>query len=670
MATAKEDDKQDILEVVADSDDINCSICMQELKSPRTLPCMHTFCQHCLSNYIVSLNLEEEKRTHFPCRVCRQEAKPPYPEKSTTEWAAMFKQSHILISMLSQRKSKVESQCNVCKLEGRSEPITHFCLTCKEGFCGQCTAYHRSFNAMKDHTLVSTEEMMKNTQEVIEIADTFQCAGHEGEEIKYYCEDHEAECCVRCLRQKHRTCSKVRDLKAEAAEMLAARSHEHCIDEMKTVETHLHKIALADQINVSKIHSQGHELKQQIHSLRVHINSILDTLEQSVLMVYNEEATKKTYSSHKCLSMAAAIRGSYKMLEMVSLHGSDTQHILALMRSEGQLKNYTEQVDSKFEEVESIDLSLELHPYLKGLFSLNADDAARVNIVKTKEAIPFKEILRKKRLKPLKECHIEETGEVPAKCPSGGKVPCYSGAVFLPADNLILVDRNNHRCCLYDSNFRHITHYIFQLTENSRLWDVSMVNDKEVVVSMPDQNKLMFLGVEKEIRPTRTITIRYPCYGIATLSKDRIIVSGGTDTGKYYWSIVSTYGEELSYHEMVGKGGQETYLAVNQLKNRIYMSCFYIDALFCFDLEGKPVFTYKTNGLLGPRGVGLDADGNVYLVSINSSVHQLSHDGAVLKVYKSATSKNPWKICFSHSMDQFFVTNVEHEKSVCLYELS
>ncbi|KAL3837490.1 hypothetical protein ACJMK2_022843 [Sinanodonta woodiana] len=662
--------ENDFLEVVVDTDDINCSICLQEFKSPRTLPCKHTFCQHCLSNYIVSLNLDKEKRTHFPCRVCRQEAKPPFPEKSTTEWAAMFQQSHILISMLSQGKSKVECQCNVCKLEGRSEPITHFCITCKEGFCGQCTSYHRSFNAMKDHTLVSTEEMMKNTQDIIKIADAFLCAVHDGEEIKYYCEDHETECCVRCLRQKHRTCSKVRDLKAEAADMLSTRSREHCIDEMKKLETHLHKIALADQTNVSKIHSQGNELKQQIHSLRVHINSLLDKLEQIVVMVYKEEATKKTYSSHKCLSLAAAIRSSYKMLEMVSLHGSDTQHLLALMRSEGQLENYKEQVDCKFVEVESVDLSLELHPNLKGLLFLNSDDAARVHIVKTKEAIQVKGLLKKNRLKPLRECHIEETGEVPAKCPLGGKAPCYSGAAFLPADHLILIDRNNHRCCLYDSNFQHISHYIFQLTENSRLWDVSMVNDREMVVSMPDQNKLLFLDVRREIRPGRTINIRFPCYGIATLNKDQIIVSGGTDTGKYYWSIINKSGEELSYHEIAGKGGQETYLAVNNSKNRIYMSCFYIDALFCFDLEGKPIFTYKANGLLGPRGVGLDAEGNIYLVSINSSVHQLSQDGAVLKVNKSVTSKNPWKICFSHNINQFFVTNVEPEKSVCLYKLT
>ncbi|KAK3597053.1 hypothetical protein CHS0354_022056 [Potamilus streckersoni] len=196
----------------------------------------------------------------------------------------------------------------------------------------------------------------------------------------------------------------------------------------------------------------------------------------------------------------------------------------------------------------------------------------------------------------------------------------------------MLVDTHNSSCCLFDANFKHISHYVFQLTM-CILHDVSIVSNTEVVVSLNSSKQLYFLNVEQKIRPTGNITTRFQCSGIATLYKDQIVVSGINDESNYYWSIISKTGEELSYHDIGEKSmyGGTTYLAVDESKTHIYMSCKWIHTLFCFNLGGQQIFTYRENELHLPTGIGLDDEGNIYLVDSSPKLHKLSPDGTFLE---------------------------------------
>ncbi len=49
---------------------LTCPICMDEFRSPRSLPCLHTFCQVCLGDYLVRKHVRPG--TTFPCPTCRE----------------------------------------------------------------------------------------------------------------------------------------------------------------------------------------------------------------------------------------------------------------------------------------------------------------------------------------------------------------------------------------------------------------------------------------------------------------------------------------------------------------------------------------------------------------------------------------------------------------------
>src|SRR5271163_1546394 len=50
------------------SDIITCSICLETLKEPKQLPCIHTFCFHCLQ----SLCKDNDPGDEVPCPLCRK----------------------------------------------------------------------------------------------------------------------------------------------------------------------------------------------------------------------------------------------------------------------------------------------------------------------------------------------------------------------------------------------------------------------------------------------------------------------------------------------------------------------------------------------------------------------------------------------------------------------
>lgn len=50
---------------------LSCKICLEPFQRPKALPCLHTFCEHCLQDYV--RRNTGHKPGYFACPMCRKE---------------------------------------------------------------------------------------------------------------------------------------------------------------------------------------------------------------------------------------------------------------------------------------------------------------------------------------------------------------------------------------------------------------------------------------------------------------------------------------------------------------------------------------------------------------------------------------------------------------------
>ncbi|KAJ8312779.1 hypothetical protein KUTeg_010152 [Tegillarca granosa] len=67
----------------------SCPICLETFKTPRTLPCLHTFCQTCLSSFITSCFKQNKRAFGFECPVCRAATAVP-SDVNVEKWTVRF----------------------------------------------------------------------------------------------------------------------------------------------------------------------------------------------------------------------------------------------------------------------------------------------------------------------------------------------------------------------------------------------------------------------------------------------------------------------------------------------------------------------------------------------------------------------------------------------------
>ncbi|KAL3886972.1 hypothetical protein ACJMK2_026928 [Sinanodonta woodiana] len=635
-------------------EEITCFICIGRLKEPRTLTCLHTFCQKCLSSYIETSDYKLGDKPCFNCPQCQSLTYPPADENNDPkEWASLFPQNTALLALLGEDKPKVD--CSSCSSEARSSIATGLCVECIEYLCESCINDHRKVRAVKSHRVWSLDDM-SNVHDVIKhMTESYNCTIHKDEQIEYFCKIHKTVCCIKCSIIYHRNCSEFIDLKTSASTALDEDPGD-IVEMLTRIEGYLSSYMQSNKSTQNRIESQTNEIVSTIRYAREQVNNLFDVIENEVKQkrrqIYDEETNKLNHIYRESLSQLTAVHGSRQLLDAILRLGNETQVFLTARQTKLQLTNYREQIVKKYTYIESKEITLTLHDSLKTLMSIAADQLATIQTQIKVDKLSLDGIFRT----PTLDSVIE------TKCPNSGSTPSYRGSAWLCSDFILLSDYMNSKCCLYSPEYTHLADYTLKET-----WDVCSLAEGEVAVTATNAKKIQFLTCTSTITPTRSFTTRYYCDGIAALSEDKLVISGYNDSGNknYYWSILTTQGKEEYYHEIDQKGGTVTYLAINESKTRLYMSCHDTDTVYCFGLNGQVHFVYTNEQLKGPMGIGVDRDNYLYVAGYQpNNIHQILPDGNLIQIITIGIPEWPRKLTFDKSGNRFLLTNKNGENHI------
>jgi tripartite motif-containing protein 56 len=176
---------------------LECSICNETLTQPRTLSCFHSYCKHCLENFVATHRKKAVKVPEvFECPLCRTEFRVKEEENVKKRPSSHFINNMAELLTLQQQAQRIK--CQSCKAKG---PATSRCVTCENYVCGKCLEVHNNWPAFEHHVVLTLEELAKPENRA-KARGKPRCEKHD-KVLKFYCETCKVLVCRYCADVNH-----------------------------------------------------------------------------------------------------------------------------------------------------------------------------------------------------------------------------------------------------------------------------------------------------------------------------------------------------------------------------------------------------------------------------------------------------------------------------------
>ncbi|XP_005476537.1 tripartite motif-containing protein 47 [Oreochromis niloticus] len=226
--------------LLLDKDQFNCSICLDVLKDPVTIPCGHSYCSGCIQNYWD----QDDYLGVYVCPQCRQNFNPrPLLARNTilADVVEIFKNTrlHDAAAPTAGRTfaEAGDVECDVCI--GLKSKAVSSCLVCLASYCDDHVRPHYESSAFKKHKLVAAS---KRLQETI-------CPRHD-KLLEVYCRTDKRCICSLCLTDEH-------------------KGHDTVLaeEEIQQKKRQLSEIKQSSQLRIQQREKEVQELRKAIFSL-------------------------------------------------------------------------------------------------------------------------------------------------------------------------------------------------------------------------------------------------------------------------------------------------------------------------------------------------------------------------------------------------------------------
>ena len=257
---------------------LTCAICLDLYTNPKTLPCLHSFCQQCLEG----LPLDSQGHNYFiSCPTCRHRTQLPQPT-GVTDFPAAFHINNLIevYNLMTKVSGHHQVTCNNCTTTN----ATGYCKECTKFLCQECIDVHKKLAPIADHILTSLDEVVTSASNLLPEKHKIKCSNHH-KPLEIFCRTCEELICHDCIVRIHRD---------HDYDLVSDCYSKHC----QKLETNLKSVSdkvtavtdvltdLTDREN--EIREQGEVVKEEIH---VMVEEMIDVLRQSERQLTREVDT-------------------------------------------------------------------------------------------------------------------------------------------------------------------------------------------------------------------------------------------------------------------------------------------------------------------------------------------------------------------------------------------
>ncbi|XP_062584180.1 tripartite motif-containing protein 2-like [Saccostrea cucullata] len=621
-----------------ENDYLICSICLGRYTDPRLLPCGHSFCRQCLSDYIQQTVVSPNART-LKCPIDRGFVSGPGSNIHTREWASSFPVDQFALNLLSIVN---EQERGGPRVAINSQPINrgpgppssgtshnfqtcavhngrlmeYFCIGCNELVCAQCAIdNHRT---RRCDCLSFEEAVTKLQPKANSLHVRFQNLIFRAQQLAQY------------GSPEHNSLQQAKSRAMESLTEIESNINRFSQLCFQNAEDLRQEIAFAGQ----ELPSESRQLAvlyDKIQDTKLTFDNILNT--NSTLDILNTYRRIESQASEYDRSLASTTQRNPRYIEM-SDHATFSRFLnnpppLASLKVKyPNRRDHQQHINSINEDVEH---NAAVSPLTLPVQNPNSGNRRMLTSTVRGHRTQNRQDQTRSKSKSV----------INVKNPQEDTTTWHlNGIVFIGYHVLVIDSYNNTlRKCSIAGTFT--THETLPIEGPASI--TLMDNPTEVAISQPEKKQIVIISTDQELAVKETIRTNKP-YDVICLHQRTNFVTCSFRGAKCI-DIINRVGRVQISIERSRILRDPRYLTVTR-DGLIVVSDNELRRVICMNSEGQVQWTHTPNA--APWGVASDKMGKIYVCLDNNDVQTLSDEGHVLeKKFLSARDgiKMPYAIC-------------------------
>uniref|UniRef100_A0A8W8I2L2 Tripartite motif-containing protein 56 n=1 Tax=Magallana gigas TaxID=29159 RepID=A0A8W8I2L2_MAGGI len=609
------------------TDEMLCSICLEQYKLPVSLPCSHSFCMTCLSTHIITSCVNCDPPLGFPCPLCRKFIPAPgkIKEHSVDQWAKLFPENKLLASITTDTNS---IYCKSCQEDDQESKASSWCNDCSEVLCDDCVKCHKKVRLTRNHVVVAITECSASFHQSLSLD---KCETHEGRKLELMCKEHLFPCCSACVTKEHDGCKTFCQLEDVDANIVGLHNVKNLQAKVEIMCSNLEQIITGEKNNMNCLDDASDKFTKELLEITTSIIATIKKLEEKHL----DEIAKLIKESKSKLENSVQSLG---------------QRLNYLQYWKGKLlKNVSNETVLKTNEVLSYPKMKHIYESMKNLDYSKLEISIQTEILDSVQKLTSLSCLAKTTSREHLNQFAFHLRRLDLKYADMIKISEFKiencvlfDGEFLNHDKLLLTDRKNKRCVLCNTD--GVVLQEISLPESP--WGMCDHGENEVLVTLPDNKKVVVLDANS-LETKQSVSVDCDCRGISTSGNTAVI--DARDSVVMYDNFL----DENICKTLTIITGSTDDVALGGDGNIIFSN--YSENVFkTFDKSEKMLFKYSHKELNNPYGLTLDGHGNIFVNGYDSNnIHIVSNDGKTVRILKGVQS--PQCIKFLHGTNRFLV---------------
>ena len=284
-------------------EEVSCSVCMTTFTDPKQLPCLHSFCLHCLEGILRTSG----RHDIITCPECRRESRVP-SSGNLKDLPTNFRINSLLDVLAIKECNTTAVKCGNCD---KKSSQSFYCFQCCAFWCeANCISLHNGMKANKDHRVLALKDFQDEDFENVLKRPTFcREAGHETKQLEFFCKICEASICNACALTDH---------EGHAKMLLEKAANERKLQVKSAIESQKEKLQMK-KYEMTKIDESCAKIQEHFAKVKRSVEQFVETIFQAINAkkqeIINEVENKAKESLQRLEAKKSEIEDEVKMSE-------------------------------------------------------------------------------------------------------------------------------------------------------------------------------------------------------------------------------------------------------------------------------------------------------------------------------------------------------------------